>query len=523
MSYRTTVSRLMPWLAGANLTDDLPLIPPRQQAALEHAIIGIKGNARQRDGISANWDSGTSDTGTPIVGGCQFFFGSSTPKTDRRVAVDVLGNIYSYSEGGTRTTLSGGTAWTSPTQVSFQVFNNKLIMAADGAANPVKQWDGTTLSDLSGAPNASAVGKWKQRLILNDKTDPDRVHLSAPFDETKWQGEGDSYAIPVGVGDGDELGVVGFLPEFKGDFFAGKGSRLFRLSGDDPSTVQVSVVSNSIGLEGPNCSCAIDGDDVFFRSRRGVHSLLTTASYGDFEEKFLSRDISKRVRDQWVKGYAANTQMVYVPELSSMAMAVTDSGYDAIYNKAVYLYNVDHGQWYVWPNVECSALFTARDSDVTRIYLGTFNDRVAKAGNGATYDLDEAGAQVAIPYVQRTGVVYVDDKPEVVKGFKRAGVMMRLTANTTVTVRCKIDNADWQTYNVTNPFVGPLLGVSFVLGQSLLGGAALLAPYEFPIDGYGRGIQVEVSKEDVDSELDVQALFVEHDSAELAQQMQGDS
>ena len=106
MAYTTQTAKLFPWNAGVNLTDDPSLLALNDCVALEHAIIGTKGNPKMREGISRNYDSGTTVVGQALVGGSQFRFGS-IPKTDQRVTVDSAGNFYTYTEGGTRAAISG--------------------------------------------------------------------------------------------------------------------------------------------------------------------------------------------------------------------------------------------------------------------------------------------------------------------------------------------------------------------------------------------------------------------------------
>lgn len=510
-----------PWMPGLDTTNDVTLLSPEDAVASDHIVLGQKGNAQQRPGISYNWDNGTSVARTFLIGGTQFYWGSTAPRTDSRVAVDSKGNIYAYTAGGARTLLAAaGAFWTNPTRACFAVLNNILVMAADGSTNYPLQWDGTTLQLLQGTPpNFSIVREWTGRLWTDDKDDPDLLNYSPPYDPNTWNGVGDSGGLYVGTGDGDALGISAIFPPFQGTLFVAKQGRMYNVSGDNPYDYDITTVSNGIGCQSHNAVVAVDQDDVLFISRRGIHSLVATINYGNFAATYVSQKIQKSFVNNWPKNRLFAAQGAYIPEINSVAFAVTDTTTGSGTNRSLWFYNIQFKKWYTWQNVQCSCLFAAIDTDQTRLYLGQEDSRLAQTFNSQIFDILEDASHAAIPVNIMTGVVYVDNAQETIKAFKLLGLAITITGNSNISVNVFIDNFQVQTFNYSDLVAGALLGVNFVLGQSRLGGQEKLAPSWQPMDGFGSGIQLQVQKSDTTSDLSVQGIFLQWEQAGTSQEV----
>lgn len=91
-----------------------------------------------------------------VVGGKEFWFGSSDTKTQYLITVLDNGSVYRTSSGSTTRILDGGRAWTIPseglTEAHLEVFTNRIFIGVSGATNQGKYWDGSTANPLRDVP-----------------------------------------------------------------------------------------------------------------------------------------------------------------------------------------------------------------------------------------------------------------------------------------------------------------------------------------------------------------------------------
>jgi hypothetical protein len=534
-----------------------------------------------------------AELGNKVVGGIDYWFGTSDNKTQYLITVWDNGAVYRTS-GGARTRITdGGQAWTIPanglTEANLEVYANRVIIAVSGVTNQMKYWDGDTgnpLRDLPGnlvltsvsrassgttrtlvfganvaldngttivigSSNASYAGTFtlvsgsgtntitytassslaegttadtsitigifapmglflRQHqgfLFCNDKTNLDRLHYCGADTYNQWNGVGTSGSIDIAPGDGDPSGITGIAPTFKADLFVGKRTKLYRLTGTDPDTYPVIKQSDGIGFISHQAITAIDQDDVFFVSDKGLHSLATTNAYGDFTATFISSDIQTSFVEDWAASRRRYIKAAYLPEINSAAFAVTeDSG---TYNSALWVFNIPNKEWYRWPDLECETLISAQDTDRRRVYLGTIGGRLAQTFTGDNTDTDKDGTALAVSGRASTGLIFVDGRPDTVKGFKRVMPVFKAEGSYSLTVKVKIDNFSEQAVLFTGN-AGAVLG-SFILGTDVLGASSATAPYSLPIDGYGRGVKLTVEQSDRNSGLAVQGILLEYD------------
>lgn len=510
---------LLPWTGGLNTSLDASMIPVNQLTVADNIIVSTRGSRKKREGINHDYDDQNAGTDT-IIGLHDFWYGTST-KTQKLVAVNSARVQYSYSSG-TRTTLTdGGTAWSGTlTTCSMVTFNNQVIMAVDGASNVVKMWAGSgSVADLPGSPpTGSILGTHIGRLWMNDKANADRLHYSPAFDHTKWNGTGDSGAIDIGVGDGDPDGITAIFPSFKGDLFVAKRTKLYRLVGQNPESIQVIKVSDGIGCISHNSVVAVGQDDLMWLSEKGIHSLQAVNAYGDFTSADVSSDIQGSFNDQFTRSRLKYSWGAYLPQINSVAWAFTEtSGLSrslttSSVNNAVYLFNVPLKSWYRWPDVPCSSMIVSNDSDQKRFYFGTHTNRISKTFSGVTYDqVGNSGTHTAIRMRVKTGQMFppgVD--PTALIGYKEFILYFRPQSETNISVSVKIDKQTTPAENqlVYNEATGgtPLGAGSFVLGSTPLGTSALMLGYSRSITGIGHSAQVTIEEDSLTGEVEIQGF-----------------
>jgi len=530
MPLRTSVFGQFPWFGGLNTSLDESTIPNNELVLADNIIFSTTQSKKKREGIDYDWDSGTSSSSS-IIGLKDFWFYDSG-KFQQRISVtnDTAAVVYKYTSTGTRTQIpvdTAGTTITSPTKVSFEAISNLLIIATDGATNVLKKYSGSgNVEDLGGTPPPGAILRAHQgRLWTNDKTDPDRLHYSTTFNPEEWNGTGDSGAIDIGQGDDDPEGITAIFPTYRGELFVAKKTKLYRVSGDNPENYKVTLVTDGLGCVSHNSVDAIDSDDIFYVSERGVHSLRATIDFGDVSSVYISQKIQKTFNDDWSKSRQDRIIGKYIPEQNLYMLAVTDTTESSNINKALWIYNladpgqpVTAGAWFTWKGVECEALELFRDSDQQRPYVGSSTERVGKTFDGTDTDTTESGSSTGIIMGIKTGRIFPDGNVYTVSAFKRFGLIYKPSGTHTVTVKFKIDDYPTQTliFSATNP--GDVLGSTFILGSSQLGVTFPLAPSALTIDGYGRGFTVEITQSGTSEDLEIQGFTVEYEGAGTKQE-----
>ena len=366
-------------------------------------------------------------------------------------------------------------------------------------------------------PEATLLQEHIGRVWTNDKNNKDRLHFSETFNPLKWQGFGDSGAIDIGIGDGDPEGITAIFPTFRGELFVAKLTKLYRISGRSPETFSIQLVSNSIGCVAHNSVIAIDQNEVFWMSTRGVHSLSTTANFGDFDVTYVSKNIQVTFNEDFQITGLGKVHGAYLPQINSIAFAVQlDTKTE---NNDIYLYNIPNTAWYRWPNVSCTALVTSTDPDRQRFYLGTNTGRVAKTFTGNLNDITSTGSAFGVNLLLKTGIIHVDDNRYTIKGFKKIITVFKPSTSSTLTVIAKVDNFPIQAVSYSNINDGDQLGINLVLGVSILGFSQVLAPFSETISGFGRGIQLEFCQTGSDEATEIQGFMIEWEPAGDSQEV----
>ncbi len=454
-----------------------------------------------------------------------YYSAGNQVKTQELIAVNANGLLFKYDAGGRRTQVprsgSGATtlAITTLTNCDLRTYNNKLIWSMSGIGNTPKYYDPNTAvewKDLPGAPDGQYMQEHIGRLWMDDKTTLDRLHFSTTFDETEWLGIGDSGAIDIGIGDGDPIGISAIVPPFKGRLLVGKGRAVYQILGDAPEDFQVAPLAGGQGIESHRACVAVELDDVYFMSQRGVHSVVATDQFGDFSGKFLSKRIQPTY-NSWARSRVKFSQGAYLASINSVAWAVSENGQSQ--HNALWLFNPtipnedgELGVWYRWPDVAAQCLCIRKDNSEERLVCGTDESRVLIFQNDTYTDYGTDG----IPFRIKTGAIYVDGNPQTIKAFKKLFMFFKPRGRFNFTAYFKVDNAPAQAVAFAQSASGDELGTTFVLGSSVLGSNNILAPFAKDVYGHGRGFTLEIFQTGAAAQVEIYGFAVEYEAADVA-------
>lgn len=387
---------------------------------------------------------------------------------------------------------------TSDTQI-------QLAATSGGAAiNLTSQGVGIQTFNQEDMPKFSIMQTHIGRLWTNDKDNPDRIHYSATGNPEQWYGIADSGALDLIIGDGDSEGVTAIYPSFKNSIFVAKGDKLYEIYGNAPENFSFRPLTMGLGALSHNSVASVDVDDVTFISRKGIHSLLATDAHGDFKGAFLSNKIQPTF-NLFPPQRLQYSSSVYVPTLNSVAFAVTDES--ASINDALYLYNVELKEWYRWPDSDAQIVAVYEKDKVKKLFFGTSDGRVVETQNGSYTDFSSTATQYKI----KTGAIYPAGDPLSIKAFKKVMLYYKPKTNYEFNLTVKIDNYPSQVMSFSQDVQGDMLDVDFILGSSVLGRELILAPFTQPIDGYGRGISLQIEHNTADEQVEIYGYGLEYD------------
>lgn len=156
-------------------------------------------------------------------------------------------------------------------------------------------WDGamSVMGELNKAPYGGIVASHAGRLWIVDRDYPSRIWYSAPYEPNNWDlGQGAGF-LTIGPGDGAEISAL--VPGFAGEMIVFKdgsqGGAIYRIQGL-AVPFQVTPLSTTVGCISPRTVTMIGDKDIYFASRRGVHSLRRVFEHGDLESAYIDREIS---------------------------------------------------------------------------------------------------------------------------------------------------------------------------------------------------------------------------------------
>ena len=407
---------------------------------------------------------------------------------------------------------------TSITSASFVSINERCFIAFDGIGNTPKMYEPqtstTTIRGVVGAPpNANYCREHQGRVWADDKEQYETLQYSSTFNPDEWAGSGDSGELNIGFGDGDPEGLTTIFPPFKGTLFTAKRDSLYRVDGTEAAGFTITPMSLGVGAVGNAAVAAIDMDDVAYVSHKGIHSLVATNTYGDFQSPFLSEKIQNKFKSL-VRSVLHKVNSVYIPTDNVIYFSLPTGDTSSTTPDDIYLYNTKFKEWSNWPEIVASSLGKIDLLGTKRLLIGSSGARIIKQLPETYTDFDTN----AYTYKIKTGAIYVDGNPSTLKAFKRIGFILKPRGSYSFSAKINIDNYATQLLVFTQTTGSAQLGVDFILGETTLAGAYVLGPYTLPLDGRGKGITVTIEETATEQEVEVYGLVIEWEPANMSQE-----
>ena len=396
---------------------------------------------------------------------------------------------------------------------AFEVMNDDLVTATTSTLDVPQKYDQSTIADLGGSPpNFSFHVEHKDRMwAAGVNASKSRLHGTVLGDHEDWTGSG-SVTIDVSQDDGD---IITGLRSHKDELIIFKGPHsgsIHRLAGSSPTGSDAFTLHPFIntGVGSTNHQSIIGArDDLWFWDDNGIHSLVATAAFGDYNEAFLSRSIGGYFADNlnhnrlnlvWGVNFASRGYALWTVSRSGLSSNNLIIGLD---------YRFTPMRFFLWPDYNVASLAMVRDTSREAVpWAGTYTGRALRmnrsvrsiAGSAYTY-------KVTMPYMP-FGDPFFDKT--VMKG--RVGFQPKGEFDFTFLWQ-RDDNTQQSATVSEEGSVG--LGSAtnqFVLGTSRLGGVQNLNQF-FDMEGSFKEIQLQLTKGTVDEDFEPHSIAIEVEAA----------
>jgi hypothetical protein len=249
-------------------------------------------------------------------------------------------------------------------QVYATTYRKEICLIDSDGARKSKAWlwDGnplSTMTELDEAPRIQFATEHQTRLWgAGDKENPLRVYYAGDRQPNVWfapdqNSISNRYDTQLNAGyievpskDGDE--VTALFGDYYGQLIVFTRQGVFRVTGSGVNSYAVTAVTQQIGCESPHGVTQV-GNDLWFISREGVHSISATDKFGDL----IKGMVSGPIQDLWGGDESTVTRVnqnslpkariAYLP-IVGLVMVALPMGSDQV-AEDIYIFNTTTEEW----------------------------------------------------------------------------------------------------------------------------------------------------------------------------------
>lgn len=481
---------IYPASGGLDGNRNVGQIDPRRLVEANNIVFDTATTARKkRPGIGQFYASGITSFNNPM--GIYDYFRTVAGSPQHRLVTFIDGRVYAGDGNGIFTDITGAATLSATDTIVYDVFIGLLIMAFKNNYPHYWTQSGNIVNmDPAAGFSVDTPKASLYRTHLNHgwmagvHNYPHRIYKSDTGNPLIWTpgGPGGAEYFDVNAGDGDPVGITALFPSFHNDLIVAKRKSLYRIYWNG-TAFGVAELVKGIGCIAPNTVVPIH-NDIIFCSERGVHSLSTTDSYGDYQTSFLSSNIHKTYIEELDFTRADEMSAVYSSELNSYLLVFPRVGFGL--STDILGYNIINKEWYRWENV--NAAFIANYIDTRnrdREIVLSKNGNIGLLNSEVLTDYDE-------PYTVlcKTGIIYPYNIPKQQVNFKSITIYYVPKGNYTFNLTYKIDNLEIETLIFDQSGLGGTPLGEFTLGIDQLGFSGKIKTVTKPLQGTGSGIEL---------------------------------
>ncbi|MAH45618.1 hypothetical protein CMI37_07300 [Candidatus Pacearchaeota archaeon] len=480
----------------------------------ENVLYGVN-KAVRKVGGSTRLNS-TTITSSPDVVGMYDFWVTGTGGTFTQYFVAVTGNgkVINFGTGGTESDITGAASITASTIPVFAQMGDLLLIFTNDNDTPLK-WSGSgDVASIGGSIPAGrgAVIHLNRVWTWGDNSNPSTITYGTADDPESYTG-GDSGSIIIDNDDGDRIvGAVSHkdrLVVFKGP---NRGS-IHIIEGRAVADFLVTRLTGGIPLQTHNSIVEV-GDDIWFMSDRGIHSLAATERFGNFASADLSRFLTTFFADNITRTNLNRVWGANYTRRSSVLWSLTDvakSEPDLSLGISYILGEEEGLKPFTWTG-RSNISMAIRNHPTTRV-----NEVVFGSTDGFVnrQDVSDRNINTSTAYTMRVTtpqLVLAPANPRGDQPVDLRGMYMRSrpVGNYDITVAVQRDNLTAESYTFDQGQSGFLLGTS-VLDTGILGGSNLQTVVEPNMVGEARAIGLDITQGGLDQDADIYEIGIDYD------------
>lgn len=272
---------------------------------------------------------GTVPNGQPIYGFAQLKKSDGTKSTLIQAGTKVYewdGTMNGFTDTGV-TVSSNARLRGHPIAHKWPLSTEVVIITDLGFTEPVKKWDGTTLSDITfSGVSGDFIAKYcfvsNERAffgyVSSNSTDTPHLLVGSMLSDyttlsvSSRPSSGATAADPFYLTTLDLKPINGLVEAFGKIAISSKDGNIFVLNGQDKTDFAVSELHPQSGANGEEAMVFV-GDDIWYGRRGRIESLAATDAYGDVEPYDPSVAIQDSIAGKagWVSAYNSQLQRVY--------------------------------------------------------------------------------------------------------------------------------------------------------------------------------------------------------------------
>lgn len=388
------------------------------------------------------------------------------------------GNTVYEWDGSSWTSL--GTLATANTRIHWCQYQDTAI-GFDGTNTPIR-YDGTTFTTLGGSPPTTAAicASFRNRVFaLTGYT----LSWSALGNINDWTTANDAGSMPVPFIRGG--GGTGLFPFWDRLLIFGQ-TDVAQLVGSSPAIWQVLPINTQYGHQGSPAAVIAAGNDVYFCSAKGIHSLSSTLARSETGDTAWDYE-SAPIEPTWLDLTPSNLANVVAVHDVERNLLIFVGNRNGATNAEAFVgdyYHLDEfgkptwGLYSAWPFSAATESYRL-NSGVPRLVMGDYDGQIYQQHPD---ELQDNGINIPVQaqYVTDLGV------PGWQKTFRRLVLYARATTGSLIS-NTSYDFGERVLTQTTSlaQTTGDQIGVDFTLGTSALG-TQTFVPHEIGIPGHGR-------------------------------------
>src|SRR3972149_6251204 len=480
----------------------------------ENALYEVSGAVRKVGG-SARVNV-TAITGTPdVVGGYDFWLsGVGGSFTQKFVVVTGNGKVLKEDMDGVYDDITGTATIAADAVPVFATFTDLLTIWFSTNNTPLK-WNQTgNVASLGGSPpTARTAAVHVGRLwAAGANATPSRLFFAGLGNAEDWTGA-DTGSIDVDPEDGDR--IIG-LASHKGRLLVFKGPNkgsIHQISGNTVATFSRTVLVTGIPLQSSNAIVPV-GDDIWFMSDRGVHSISATERFGDFGVSDITRFLRGFFMNQLSRGRLDRVWGVNYAHKQCALWTLTRTGRvenDMAFGISYIRLPEEGPKPFTWlRECLCAAIRDNPASRIREVVFGSTDGFVLRQDVAArnlegtdayTFTIETPAIIIAPNDAQ--GKAVVDQPVQLYRMFMRSRPS---TVATDITVSVARDNESSETYTFSQQGSGFILGTDR-LGTGRLGGEDVRT-VSADLVGEARTIRMTITQGTLNQDANIEEIGV---------------